>query len=72
MIIAAVDKDDPRPVWVTIWGGANTLAQALWDVKKSRSQAEIDEFVSKLRVYDVCGRMRPGHGPATSSTRRLR
>jgi hypothetical protein len=32
-IIKMVDKDDPRPVWVPIWGGANCLAQALWKVK---------------------------------------
>jgi hypothetical protein len=24
LIIAAVDKDDPRPVWVTCWGGCST------------------------------------------------
>ncbi len=28
-IVAAADRDDPRPVWICLWGGANTLAQAL-------------------------------------------
>jgi PKD repeat protein len=55
LIIAAVDKDDPRPVWVNLWGGGNTLAQALWKVKDTRSPAQVDQFVSKLRVYDVLG-----------------
>lgn len=55
LIIAAVDKDDPRPVWVNLWGGANTLAQALWKVKNTRSEEEVAEFVSKIRVYDVLG-----------------
>ncbi len=32
-IIEVVDRPDERPVWVSIWGGANCLAQALWDVK---------------------------------------
>lgn len=27
--IAAVDKEDSRPVWVNRWGGAKTVAQAL-------------------------------------------
>ncbi|HYO95216.1 MAG TPA: DUF1593 domain-containing protein, partial [Polyangiaceae bacterium] len=25
-LISVIDKPDPRPVWVTIWGGANTFA----------------------------------------------
>jgi hypothetical protein len=55
LIIAAVDKDDPRPVWVTCWGGCNTIAQALYKVLNTRSSAELSEFLSKLRVYDVLG-----------------
>lgn len=52
-IIAAGDRNDPRPLWVTVWGGANTLAQALHDVKKTRSPEELEKFVSKLRVYTI-------------------
>lgn len=55
LIIAAVDKDDPRPVWINSWGGANTLAQALWKVRNTRTPVEVDQFVSKLRVYDILG-----------------
>ena len=36
-LIAAVDRDDPRPVWVPVWGGPNVLAQALWKVRATRS-----------------------------------
>lgn len=28
-IVRAGDANDPRPLWITVWGGANTLAQAL-------------------------------------------
>lgn len=52
-IIDAVDRPDDRPVWITAWGGTNTLAQALWDVKYSRTAAECAAFVSKLRVYTI-------------------
>jgi hypothetical protein len=52
-IIRTVDKDDPRPVWVTVWGGPNCLAQALWKVKMTRSPQELDKFVSKIRVYTI-------------------
>lgn len=60
LIIEAVDRDDPRPVWISIWGGANTLAQALWDVRRSRSPAEVERFVAKLRVFDICGQDEAG------------
>jgi len=52
-IISVVDRDDPRPVWVTVWGGANTLAQALWKIQQTRGPEEIHRFVSRLRVYTI-------------------
>ncbi len=53
LLIEAVDRDDPRPLWVLVWGGPNVLAQALWKVMNTRSQTELDRFVSKLRVYTI-------------------
>lgn len=55
LILAAVDRPDPRPVWVLAWGGATDLAQALWDVKRRRSPEEAQRFAAKLRVYDIAG-----------------
>jgi hypothetical protein len=52
-IIEAIDRADDRPVWVSIWGGPNTLAQALWEVRASRSPDEVNKFVAKLRVYAI-------------------
>ncbi len=52
-IIEVVDREDSRPVWIPIWGGANCLAQALWKVMMTRSPDELDQFVSKLRVYTI-------------------
>lgn len=52
-IIRAADKADPRPLWVSIWGGANTLAQALQHVRATRSPAEVDKLIAKLRVYTI-------------------
>lgn len=52
-IIEVVDKEDARPVWIPVWGGANCLAQALWKVKMTRSPDELDEFISKIRVYTI-------------------
>jgi hypothetical protein len=53
MLIKAVDKNDPRPLWVPVWGGPNVLAQALWKVRKTRSAEELKKFVAKLRVYTI-------------------
>lgn len=52
-IIRAADKNDPRPLWISVWGGANTLAQALQHVRATRSPAEVDKLIAKLRVYAI-------------------
>ncbi len=52
-IIRAADRDDARPLWISIWGGANTLAQALIKVRATRPPAAVDRFIEKLRVYSI-------------------
>jgi Protein of unknown function (DUF1593) len=52
-IIKAVDRADARPVWVLGWGGTNTLAQALFHVRRTRKPADLDAFVARLRVYAI-------------------
>jgi hypothetical protein len=50
-IIAAADKPDPRPIYIGVWGGPREIAQAIWKVKNSRSEAELKAFLGKLRVF---------------------
>jgi hypothetical protein len=52
-IVRAMGRKDPRPLWITIWGGANTLAQALLDVRATRTPADVERMVSTLRVYSI-------------------
>lgn len=52
-LIQAVDRDDPRPLWVPVWGGPNVLAQALWKVRATRSPEALARFVSRLRVHAI-------------------
>lgn len=52
-IIQAVDKPDPRPVWVLVWGGPREVAQAIWKVRATRSPSAADAFVRKLRLYVI-------------------
>ena len=48
-----MDRPDPRPLWVVIWGGSADLAQALWRVRRDRKPEELSRFVSKLRVHAI-------------------
>jgi len=52
-IISVLDKPDPRPLWIPIWGGANCLAQALWKIKNTRNREELNEIIRKIRVYAI-------------------
>jgi Protein of unknown function (DUF1593) len=52
-IMKALERDDPRPLWVCIWGGAGTLAQALLDLSATHSAVESAALISKLRVYSI-------------------
>jgi hypothetical protein len=53
MIIQLADEADDRPIWISVWGGGNTLAQAIWQVKQTRTDKEFKDFLHKLRVYTV-------------------
>ena len=53
LLIRLADEDDPRPIHVAAWGGANTLAQAIWKVQQTRSDDEVKSFVRKFRIYTI-------------------
>ena len=53
LLIRLADEDDPRPIYVAAWGGANTLAQAIWRVKQSRSADDVSKFVKKFRLFTI-------------------
>ena len=50
---AAIARDGPRPLWVCIWGGANTLAQALMDLRATKGPDELAALIARLRVYSI-------------------
>jgi hypothetical protein len=52
-IVRALERDDPRPLWICVWGGAGTLAQALLDLSASHTTKEAAKLISKLRVYSI-------------------
>ena len=53
LIIRLADEKDDRPIWVCAWGGANTLAQAIWKVQQTRTPEQLKAFLRKLRLYTI-------------------
>ena len=54
LILTAAERNDPRPLWVLSWGGANTLAQALIHARATRSAAQLDALVARTpRLRDL-------------------
>lgn len=53
LIIRLADEDDDRPIWVCVWGGANTFSQAVWRVQQERSPEELKAFLHKFRLYTI-------------------
>lgn len=52
-IVKTLEADDERPLWISVWGGSNTLAQALHTIQESKTEAEARRLISKLRVYTI-------------------
>ena len=52
-ILQELEADDERPLWISVWGGVNTLAQTLDKIRKTKSRKEAKQLVSKLRVYTI-------------------
>ncbi len=52
-IIRSLEKGDSRPLWISVWGGPSTLAQALYRLRATKSAAELNRLVAKLRVYAI-------------------
>ena len=49
----AIEREDARPLWICVWGGANTLAQALFDLRAANKPEEMNTLISRLRVSSI-------------------
>ena len=52
-LIEAGSRDDERPLWISLWGGANTLAEALGHSRSQLPPPDLARLVSQLRVYSI-------------------
>lgn len=46
-------KPDPRPLWVSIWGGSADLAQALWRLRENMTEDRLADIIANLRIHSV-------------------
>src|SRR5215831_14869847 len=53
LIIKTLLDNDPRPVHILAWGGANTQANALWQIKQNYSSDEWKKAAAKVRLYCI-------------------
>lgn len=53
LIIQTLLDDDPRPVHVPSWGGANTTAYALWKIKTLYPE-KWSYAASRIVIYSIC------------------
>jgi hypothetical protein len=58
-IIKMADENDERPIWISVWGGGNTFAQAIWRVQKERTPEQLKAFLRKFRIYTITDQDRP-------------
>lgn len=52
-ILKVLEEEDNRPLWISVWGGVNTLAQTLFTIKNTKSEKEAKKLIAKLRVYTI-------------------
>jgi hypothetical protein len=52
-IIKILEESDDRDLWICVWGGANTFAQALYKIRKTKSENELKSLIAKLNVYTI-------------------
>lgn len=53
IIIELAEEDDLRPLWLLVWGGGNTIAQALWQLNETGDTARLNKVLEKIRIYTI-------------------
>lgn len=55
LLVKAIEKstDASHPLFINLWGGANTLAQALKDLSKKQPAEKVQQLTRNLVVYSI-------------------
>lgn len=49
----AIEREDARPLWICLWGGVNTLAQVLIDLRARHTAGDMERMVARLRISSI-------------------
>mgnify|MGYP005852000389 CR=1 FL=1 len=52
-ILRVLERDDPRPVHLIVWGGSADLAQALFDARRDHDPGRLARVLEKARVWSI-------------------
>ncbi len=52
-IIELAEQPDLRPLWILVWGGGNTVAQALWQLNETGDSLRLNKVLDKIRIYTI-------------------
>jgi hypothetical protein len=52
-LLESITRADDRPLWICLWGGANTLAQALIDLRKLVGKQRATEMLQRVRISSI-------------------
>lgn len=55
LLAEAILRSDPRPLWVGIWGGAATLAQAVLALQEKLPARDLQVVLRRTWVYEIQG-----------------
>ncbi|MDO6406930.1 DUF1593 domain-containing protein [Pantoea phytobeneficialis] len=63
LLVKAIERstDSKRPLYINLWGGANTLAQALTDLSASHPADKVTALTKNLIVYSISDQDDAGH-----------
>ncbi|MCI2179142.1 MAG: DUF1593 domain-containing protein [Ancrocorticia sp.] len=53
IILDALTRNETRPLWFALWGGGNTLAQALWQAETQYPEADFNHILAKVRIHAI-------------------
>lgn len=52
LLLRIFERSDPRPIYIVVNAGSNTLVQALQDFERDHGKAALEPLIRKLRVYE--------------------
>ena len=55
LICDCIKKDDPRTLYISLWTGCGTFAQAIYDLEKELGRDEVARLLKNVEVYDIDG-----------------